>query len=332
MLFCEKTFLAGLGCVWPDVITMISRQILHTSCPEIIVKLAQPSALSALWLLNVSPEAVGLTVLTVLTAGLGPSLLHTPSHLRVLLSLLAPPADGQRDHLPLHDGVVVNLAQPPRPPRPLAELKVRVGLWDPGEDRVGDGERFLDVLHLVRHVLVLLQAAADHSGQGEAGDLVWSPGAQQGEEEERGKDPGDRHEHHYEGSNLNVCEDPSWQQTEPGREGGEGGHGDGAAHPRQAGAHTAGPVCLPAERVHQPVVEGEVHRETDGQGDHHRLQDVELPPEQDQDGYRDEDDGEHGQNGKEAEEDVPGGDHEDQEAQDHGNSYRDEGSVKQTFL
>ena len=42
-------------------------------------------------------------------------------------------------------------------------------------------------------------------------------------------------------------EDPSWQQTEPGREGGEGGHGDGAAHPRQAGAHTAGPVCLTAE-------------------------------------------------------------------------------------
>ena len=46
----------------------------------------------------------------------------------------------------------------------------------------------------------------------------------------------------------------------------------------------------------------------------------------------DEDDAEDRQDGKKAEHDVPGGDHEDQKAEDHGNSNRDEGSVKETFL
>ena len=62
-------------------------------------------------------------------------------------------------------------------------------------------------------------------------------------------------------------------QTDRAGHGGDG-EGDGLV-----------PVGLPGELVHDAVVQGEVDTEPDGQGDHHRLQDVQLPTQQDEHGH-----------------------------------------------
>ena len=235
------------------------------------------------WTLSYNQADVGLIVatvhppeaslLTLLTAGLRPPLLHTPRHVVPLVPLL-PPADGQPDHLPVHESVVVAVAA-------ITELQLGMRVRHSGHDRVWYGECFLDVFHLVNDVLLLLHAAADEGGEVEVGGLTGTPGTQQGLEEKCWEDPGDRHQHHDECSYLNVSHHPGRQETEPGRQGGEGGHGDGAGHGGQAVPHTPRPLRPRAELVHDPVVKREVHWQPDGESDHHRLQDIELPAQHD---------------------------------------------------
>lgn len=68
------------------------------------------------------------------------------------------------------------------------------------------------------------------------------------------------------------------------------------------------PVPLPVagEFVHDAVVEGEVYRQPDGQGDDDALQDIELPAQEDQGGDGGEDDQEHSHDGQQTQTQAPG--------------------------
>ena len=79
-------------------------------------------------------------------------------------------------------------------------------------------------------------------------------------------------------------------------------------------------------------MQSEVHWQTYGQGDDDWLEDVELPAQHHQDTHAAHDDAEHGEDGEHAEQDVPGADQEDDEAEDHGHSDGSVGSLQQTVL
>ena len=66
------------------------------------------------------------------------------------------------------------------------------------------------------------------------------------------------------------------------------------------------PVPVAGEFVHDAVVEGEVYRQPDGQGDDDTLQDVELPAQEHQAGDGGEDDQEHSHDGQQTQTQAPG--------------------------
>ena len=84
--------------------------------------------------------------------------------------------------------------------------------------------------------------------------------------------------------------------------------------------------------VHDAVVEGEVHREADGEGDDDALEDVELPAQDDQGGDGDQDDQEHRQYGQQAQAQAPGGHEQSHQARHHRHADCSEGAVQQTLL